>query len=284
MKWPNPHFKMTDLPPVPAMAARISELIDDPTTTLDDLQEAIMVDQALAGRTLKIANSAFYNVRRTISTISEAISMLGMNTIRMITLAAFTRDAFKKFGIIEQRMWEHSLGVSVAAGLLAGETPILKKEEAFVAGLLHDVGKVIMDNTRPEQIVILLQRVHEERRTFISLDQEIFGYTHPEMGFYLAENWGFPPHLCTVIRDHHSLDSLADSDPDIYQKALCQTVALSDALCARLGIGYREAMPDLDLHEEQWMEALRIDKIKYADLIDIFKETYLHEKISFLDL
>jgi putative nucleotidyltransferase with HDIG domain len=181
-------------------------------------------------------------------------------------------------------MWEHSLGVSVAAGLLAGETPILKKEEAFVAGLLHDVGKVIMDNTRPEQIVILLQRVHEERRTFISLDQEIFGYTHPEMGFYLAENWGFPPHLCTVIRDHHSLDSLADSDPDIYQKALCQTVALSDALCARLGIGYREAMPDLDLHEEQWMEALRIDKIKYADLIDIFKETYLHEKISFLDL
>lgn len=269
-----------DIPAVPMVAVRILRLIDDPRTTIDDLQKAIMADQALATRVLKVANSAFYGVRQNVDTISEAIAIMGFNSIRNLTLAVATREVYKRFGLIEQKLWEHSLGVSIASGIIASLMPTIKNEEAVVAGLLHDVGKVIMNNAEPERFALLTQRVYEERVTYYDIEKDIFGFTHAEAGYLLAEKWGFPEVLCDVIRYHHeSFGGLQDKDP--YARMLCFTVAMADAICVRLGVGYRGPMADLDLHIDELGRILDIDEVRREEIIKRFKLSYVEEKMIY---
>lgn len=269
-----------DIPAVPMVAVKILRLIDEPKTTIEDLQKAIMADQALATRVLKMANSAFYGVRHNVDTISEAIAIMGFNTIRNLTLAVATREVYKRFGLIEQKLWEHSLGVSIASGIIASTIPLIKNEEAVVAGLLHDVGKVIMNNAEPERFILLTQKVYEERVTYHEIEGDIFGFTHSEAGHILAEKWGFPEVLCDVIRYHHECyKGLPDDDP--YKRMLCCSVALADAICVRLGVGYRGPMADLDLHTEELCTILNINEDKREEIVSKFKLSYIEEKMMY---
>lgn len=270
-----------DLPAVPAVVARILRLVDDPNSLTADIYKAIMADQALAARVIKMANSAFYSLGHNISTISEAVNIMGFNTIKNIILAASTRELYKKFGLMEQKLWEHSLGVSIAAGLLANETYFLKKEEAVLAGLMHDVGKVIMNNSQHERFLILTQRVYEEHVTYAAIESEVFGFTHAEAGFLLTEKWGFPQMLCETIRRHHVAQEEDSLHSDMYLSAMCRTVALADALCVRLGVGYRGPRADVDLGDEILREYLKISMERYEELINLFKNIYIGEKLSF---
>lgn len=270
-----------DIPSVPTVAIKILKLLTNPRTTLDDLQKAILADQALASRVLKIANSAFYGVRQDIDTISEAIIIMGFNTIRTLILAVSTREAHKTFGLIERKLWEHSLGVSIAAGIIASEVAHIKKEEAVVAGLLHDIGKAVMNNNSPERFSILTQQVYSKRVTYESIEQDIFGFSHAEAGYLLAEKWGFPPILCNVINNHHRHDLETSPSEDLYERLLCSAVALSDALCVKLGVGYRGPMADLNLGEERLRKILGITEDRYYEIIDIFKASYIEEKMSY---
>ncbi|MFN3396515.1 MAG: HDOD domain-containing protein [Thermodesulfovibrionales bacterium] len=269
-----------DIPAVPMVAVKILRLIDDPKTMIDDLQRTIMADQGLATRVLKMANSAFYGVRHNVDTISEAIAIMGFNAIRNLTLAVATREVYKRFGLIEQKLWEHSLGVSIASGIIASIIPSVKNEEAVVAGLLHDVGKVIMNNAEPERFMVLTQRVYEERVTYYEIEEGIFGFTHAEAGYMLAEKWGFPEVLCDVIRHHHECYR-GSQDDDPYTRMLCCTVAMADAICVRLGVGYRGPMADLNLHIEEIGKILDINEDRREEIIRKFKLTYIEEKMSY---
>jgi len=270
-----------DIPSVPHVALKVIRLIDNPNTRLDDLQKAIMADQALTSRVLKIANSAFYGLRHNVETVSEAVAIIGFNTLKSIVLAAATREVYKKFGIIEQKLWEHSLGVSIAASVIARRTGRVKTEEAAIAGLLHDVGKVLMDNSQPERFSLLMERVYSDRVTFSSLEREYFGFGHGEAGCILAEKWGFPLLLCDVIRDHHNCELNSGEDP--YRDDLCRVISLADTLCVRLGVGYRGPMQDLDLGENEKVRNLFIKPEKYKEMEEEFKRLYVSEKLSFLE-
>jgi len=269
-----------EIPAVPMVAVRVIRLIDDPRTGIEDLQKAIMADQGLATRVLKMANSAFYGVRHNVDTISEAISIMGFNTIRNLTLAVATREVYKRFGLIEQKLWEHSLGVSIASGIIASVVPSVKNEEAVVAGLLHDIGKVIMNNEEPERFAMLIQKVHEERITFNDIEDEVFGFTHAEAGYILTEKWGFPSILCDVIHNHHDCHKVSVSD-DPYVTTLCRTVALADSICVRLGVGYRGPMGDLKLPINDLSEMLGLDEERLQEIINKFKLSYIEEKLSY---
>ncbi len=269
-----------DIPAVPMVAVKVLKLIDNPATSVEELHKAIMADQALATRVLKVANSAFYGVRHNIDTISEAISLMGFNTIRNLTLAVATREVYKRFGIIEQKLWEHSLGVSLASGIIASKFQMIKNEEAVVAGLLHDIGKVIMDNAEPERFAMLTHRVYEERVTYYDIEKDIFGFTHVEAGAILAEKWGFPETLCQVLKYHHDCYKGLPNH-DVYINMLCCTVALADAICVRLGVGYRGPMADLNLHIEDLCNSLNITGEDIDDIIRTFKLSYIEEKLSY---
>jgi len=270
-----------DIPSVPHVALKVIKLIENPNTRLDDIQKAIMADQALTSRVLKIANSAFYGLRHNVETVSEAVAIIGFNTLKSIVLAAATREVYKRFGIIEQKLWEHSLGVSIAASVIARRTGRVKTEEAAIAGLLHDVGKVLMDNSQPERFSLLMERVYSDRITFSSIEREYFGFGHAEAGCILAEKWGFPLLLCDVIRDHHNCELNSGEDP--YRDDLCRVISFADTICVRLGVGYRGPLQDIDLGENEKMRNLFIKPEEYKEIEEEFKRLYVSEKLSFLE-
>ncbi|MCX7792862.1 MAG: HDOD domain-containing protein [Thermodesulfovibrionales bacterium] len=270
-----------DIPAVPHVALKVVRLIDAPGTRLDEIQRAILADQALTSRVLKIANSAYYGLRHSVDTVSEAVAIMGFNTLRSLVLAAATKEVYKRFGIIEQKLWEHSLGVSVAASLIARRKRNIKMEEASVAGLLHDVGKALMNNAQPERFMLLMERVYDDRVTFSSVEREYFAFSHSDAGSILAEKWGFPSLLCEVIRDHHSCDSQQGDDP--YKDELCRIISLADTLCLKLGVGYRGPMQDIDLKEEEKIRSLFIAPDEYKKIEEEFKNIYLKEKLFFLE-
>jgi len=270
-----------DIPAVPMVAFKVLRLIEDPHSTIEDIQRAITADQALATRILKIANSAFYGARRSINTVSDAITIIGFNTVKHVVLAVSTREVYKGFGLFEQKLWEHSLAVSVASGLIASEIAFLKREEAIVVGLLHDIGKAMLNNSQPEKYSIVTQAVYDKIKPYASIEKEFFGFDHAEVGYLLAEKWGFPELLCNVILKHH-LWSSDKSFGDPYENSLCLVVALADAFCVKLGVGYRIPMVNLDLGEHILREKLGVNEDRYNEIIGIFKDIYLKEKISFL--
>lgn len=276
-------LKSCAIPAVPMVALKVIRVVDDPYASLEDLQKIIIADQALATRVLKVANSAFYGTRQNIDTISHAIAVMGVNAIKMITLAVSTREVYKQFGIIEQKLWEHSLGVSLASGIIAADIALLSREEAVVAGLLHDIGKVIMNNSQPERFSILTQMVYERRVPYASIEKNVFGFGHAEVGFLLAEKWGFPPLLCDVIREHHTWDSAGRNNGDSSVRTLCAVVSLADALCVKLGVGYRGPVAYLDLGEEKWRTMLDISDQRFTEITNIFKTSYVQERMFYME-
>ncbi|GAB4387933.1 MAG: HDOD domain-containing protein [Thermodesulfovibrionales bacterium] len=264
-------LKSCDIPAVPMVAMRILGLVEEPGASVSDLQAIIMGDQALSARVLRMANSAYYGLRREIETVSEAIMVMGFDAIKNLALAVSTRDAYKRFGLLEQRMWEHSIGVSVAAGLVARETGAMRPEEAVMAGLLHDVGKVVMNNCEPEKFQMLTERVFEEDVPYAEVEREVFGFSHEEAGGLFASRWGLPGMLCDVIQRHHSCGE-AGGPP-------CRVVALADTMCLKLGIGYRAPLQSVD--ETGPREALGISGERLAALRESFRQAYLREKMLY---
>ncbi|MBA4373163.1 MAG: HD family phosphohydrolase [Thermodesulfovibrio sp.] len=274
-------LKMCDIPAVPMVAMKVLKLVDSQNTDVDSLQEVIMADQSLAARVLQMSNSSFYGMGRNVDTISDAIVLMGFNTIKNLALAVSTKEVYKKFGLLEQKLWEHSIGVSVAAGLIAREIRVGPAEEATVLGLLHDVGKVVMNNSQPERFSMLTEMVYNERVMYTDRERSIFGFGHAEVGGIFAHKWGFPNHLCDSIRRHHfgSYDDLLDLEPRT--RALCCIVALADSLCIRLGVGYRGPMADLPLRDSEYMQLLKITEDRMAEIIERFKMAYIEEKLSY---
>jgi putative nucleotidyltransferase with HDIG domain len=277
----NLNLSALELPAVPLVATKVMDMVSDPNTSLNELHKVIISDQALTSRLLKVANSSFYGARHQVDTISEAIAIMGLNTLKNITLAVSTREVYKKFGIIEQKLWEHSIGVSIAAGMLADYGSTVKKEEAVIAGLLHDIGKVIMNNHDQNNFSLLLERIHEEKVAFSSIEKDFFGFGHEEAGYMLMNKWGFPHMLCEVVRNHHNciLDEAIQAASS--SRILCATIALADAICVKLGVGYKDPMPELYLGEGALKKVLGIPDDDFSEISEAFKMTYIREKMFF---
>ncbi|MBI3592322.1 MAG: HDOD domain-containing protein, partial [Nitrospirae bacterium] len=131
---------------------------------------------------MRIANSPYYGRGRSIDTVSTAIILIGFNSMKSLVAAASMKDLHRKFGLFEQRHWEHSLGVSIASSLLAGETQLTQPEEALIAGLIHDMGKIVLNNSMPEPYSVIIERVYEEGLPSIEVEDEMLGFNHCNVG------------------------------------------------------------------------------------------------------
>ena len=146
-----------DLPAMPQVASKVLELSSDPNTSAHQLQQVISDDQAMTARILKIANSALYSCSRKIKTLTEAIVMLGFNSIRSLVVTSAARNLYNtrtsQTGLKERLLWEHSIGSAFACRLMASDSRPALTEEAFLAGLMHDIGKsVISADFDPEAL------------------------------------------------------------------------------------------------------------------------------------
>jgi len=233
-----------DLPAMPQVASKVLEISSDPNTSALQLQQVISDDQAMTARILKIANSAMYSCSRKIKTLTDAIVMLGFNSIRSLVVTSAARNLYNTrsshTGLKERLLWEHSIGSAFACRLLIQDRIPALTEEAFLAGLMHDIGKLVLNLRVPESFDEVVQVVYNENRSFWRTEQEILGFDHCHVGAALVNKWKLSPLLEDVIRSHHTPAALSPENP------LLLYLDLSNKLCRKMGIGFTED-PDYDL-------------------------------------
>jgi putative nucleotidyltransferase with HDIG domain len=265
--------KVGDLPAMPQVAAKAMELIGSPRATARQLEEIISKDQATAIKVLRIANSAFYGVRGEISTLNRAIGVIGLNTLRSVVMTGVTESLHsRKQSCLKDRiLWEHSFAAAIAARTIATECRYVAPEEAYVGGLLHDIGKVVMDANMSADYAKVVERVYNEGVSFIDAEKELFGFDHTDVGALVAERWHLAPPLREAVQFHHKPEG-AEID-----RVLCATVSLANSLCVKLGIG-PERDPERALVEEMAAQMLNLDPERIERISAAVQERLAEEK------
>jgi putative nucleotidyltransferase with HDIG domain len=197
-----------NLPTLPTVVSKMLDLIDNPKTSAASLARLISTDQTLTARILKLANSAYYGFPREITTVNMAIVVLGFNTVREMGLSLSVFEVLKNSEDGElfdlSRFWEHSIGCGVAARTVAHKYRPELAGEAFVAGLLHDIGKVIFNQYFKDDFLEIMRLVHNGAMSLDEAEREIMGTTHAEVGGWLAEKWNLPKLIVDSITYHHT--------------------------------------------------------------------------------
>jgi HD-like signal output (HDOD) protein len=227
--------KNVDIPSIPLVLIRIIQTLDADTSSAKELEELILHDPALSARILRLANSAFYSFHSTVKTISHAITLLGINLVTSLAIGVNLFDSFTKGAKSEakliNRLWTHSCAVAVLVRELWLRHSRKEGEFAFLCGLLHDLGKVVLFKTYPGEYSSVFSAPKAEKgRPISSYEEEYYGADHSMIGEMLAKQWGLPAELATIIRRHH--DPLATAIP------MVNAVMLSDLIAKELQIGY----------------------------------------------
>lgn len=262
-----------DLPPLPHVAAQALGMIEDPDTTAGKLTELLGGDTALAARVLKIANSAMFSRQREITTINQAIMTIGFKTLKGIIVAATLRQLNRKFGKIEQMLWENSACTAVAARTISAKLRKPYAEEAFLLGLLHDLGKLVLMRQVSEEYEKIV-KLTSQGTPFYVAEQEEFGFAHQLIGALVAKKWNFSIETCQVILHHH--DPIPDGplNTEAEKTLIIQT---ADAIAHVLGKGHQEGYPDLRADALKGAARLGLaepDAIKLIEEIDeAFKQS-----------
>ncbi|MDA8215132.1 MAG: HDOD domain-containing protein [Nitrospiraceae bacterium] len=270
-------LETVDIPSLPPVAMKVLQLMNNDYSSINELEKIISNDQAFSTRLLRIANSPYYGRGKSIDTISTAIILIGFNTMKNLVVAASLKDLHRKFGLFEQRLWEHSLGVSIAASIIAHETKMIQSEEALVAGLIHDVGKTVLNNSMSESYSVVIEKVYEEGLSFIEVEDEMLGFNHCNVGGLIARKWKLPKNLEVVIEYHHSETFPAFEDSNF--ETLCEIIRIADAVCLNMGIGLRRPVNVSNIE----LERLGMSEDKFAELQDKIKKAYTEQKAKLLE-
>lgn len=273
--------KAGDINVLPSVARKILDALGDENFSINELEHIIETDQALAVKVLKISNSALYGLPQEITSLQQALMVLGLKTIRSLVLSVSTKSLYNKFGITEQKMWDHSVGAAFASWLLSTGHGKAVADIAFIGGLMHDLGKVFMNNETPEAFSEVMEKTYNDRVDSIDAEAEIYGYNHAEIGATLAGKWGFPSLLVKIIELHHLNNiKLEEIDDTVTAKGIA-CVNLANYFCKSLGIGYREPDESLELHTLPSAVFLKIGSDRVDSLKTEIMETYENEKSVF---
>jgi len=187
------------LPIRPSTATRLFELIDDPDASLSQFAEIVEIDPVLSARVLRMANSAAYGVRGGVASATRAVMMLGASAVQAITAAAAFPLLSDGVDLGPDSFWPHAMEVGAAASTVAGELEV-GAGEAFSAGLLHDIGAVLLHLRDPSLYADVVRRGGER---LLDHERAAFGADHCEVGAAAVAKWGFPKSLVEAVRDHH---------------------------------------------------------------------------------
>jgi putative nucleotidyltransferase with HDIG domain len=245
--------KVKDLPPLPTVVLKAMEMTLDPESSVRNLQLLISQDQALSAKILRIVNSAIYALRREVSTVSHAVAVLGMDTVRSVIMAASIEQVFQSAKALSTKlMSDHSWGTALAARAIARHMRYENTEEALVCGLMHDIGKPVLLQNLRERYSVIISEVYKGNSTFHQMELLAFGFSHAHVGALLARKWNFPPSLVEVVGYHH--DPL--SAPNF--KQLACIVNLANLFMVSMEIGF-EKDKSLDLAKQPSAEQLKLD-------------------------
>ena len=264
LKEPFEKFEsVKELPTIPETLSSILSLVTDPHSSVADLARVVERDQSLTAKVLRMVNSAFYGFYRQVTTVRDAAVILGFNEIRILALTVSMFDVFQASpsGWERGRFWEHSLVVGIATESLATRAR-LDSKEAFVAGLLHDLGKVAFDHVLGEKWLDLVIQAGKEGIPLNEIEKARLGMDHGELGAWLGEKWHLPEGIITAMQFHHHPDELR------HAARLCTAVRVANSIVKGKGIGL-SGNPCVEAVEDWMLPRLNLDK-------KIFEEVESH--------
>ncbi len=197
----------TNVPSLPEVFYKLKDAVDDPDSSFKEISKIILNEPGLSARLLKIVNSAFYGFPKKVETISHAISIIGTEELRDLVFSTIIMGQFKDIpeeAINMETFWKHNLACGVTGKLLAGHLKLANHERVFVAGMLHDIGRLLMCLHAPKQFLESVAIAKNENRTLPQAEQEVFGFTHAEVGAVLLTYWKLPPFFEEVAKYHHN--------------------------------------------------------------------------------
>ena len=226
-------LKIKEIPPFPQVAIEVMKIADDPKSEATDLAETIIKDQGLTSKLLKLANSAFFGFSRRVTTVTEAVVITGFKTVKSLIVTIIAKSVLERplkgYMLEKEMLWKHSLATAIASRMIAQKMKYKDPEEAYIAGLLADIGKVVLSEFLTETYHEILEKVENEGKTFLEAEKEILGFDHAELGAKIAEKWNLPEPLQEAIRYHH--------EPEKTSKILPYIVHLGNAISMMLGVG-----------------------------------------------
>ncbi|MFG0283074.1 MAG: HDOD domain-containing protein [Phycisphaerales bacterium JB039] len=236
---------------LPEITLKIVELVEDPKSTAQDLHEVINNDPALCSRILKVVNSSFYGLPGQIGSINRAIVMLGLNAVKNIAIAASLTKLFRGGDLTPafsaRDLWEHSVQTAATTKLISDSLKMGLGDEAFLAGLVHNIGQMVEMQFDRNKLIEVIQIVAPDSsgipaRSMLEVEEEIFGANHQHFGAGLCEKWKFPSNFIAVTGYHHRPLEL-----DRERRTLASMVYLADRLVGELDGAYRLDLPSLEI-------------------------------------
>lgn len=204
--------EIADMQPLPVVAVRVLEIADGQQFSAHELSQAIGADQALTAKVLRLSNSAYYGFPRRITTVRDAVVLLGFRAVRSATLASCVIDTVPGGKVIDaMQAWRYSMVVGLLAEVLARASK-RHQDEAFTAGILHNIGRLALDQHRPAKLAEAKRLAEARGLTAAEAEREVFGFTSSDVGGALALHWNFPPELAAVVAGHQlDLEALPDA-------------------------------------------------------------------------
>ncbi len=199
---------INNLPTLPSVALKVNKLLKDYESPMGQLVALLEKDQSLVMKILRLVNSSFFGFKSKVKSVSHAVTLLGYNTVQNAVITVSVMDALAIGTRIEgfqiEDFWEHSLKVAVLSRHLSAATKMASAEEAFTAGLLHDIGKVIFINFFPDLFIQILQVVENEHTTFNNAELSLNLPSHGLIGSILAQHWMLPDAMVESTKYHHN--------------------------------------------------------------------------------
>ncbi len=238
--------RIEKLPTLPVVVSRINAMVQNPKTSAKEVGAAIASDPSLSAKVLRLVNSAYFGFPSQISSVTHATTILGFNAIQNLALSATVFQMFGEGGAEDlfdrRRFWEHSLGVGVISRILAEKSRYPDREEAFTAGLIHDVGKIVLDQFVHEDFMAVMNKVRAEDCLLYEAESALLGLTHANVGYILAQKWNLPKKLQDPLSYHHTV-GLSKYNPQ-----LTSIIHVADIFCRafKIGHGGDNKIPSLD--------------------------------------
>ncbi len=230
----------SEISSVQNVVSGITKIINDPESSAKDLKEIIQIDPPLTGKLLKLANSVYYSPRNKISEIQQAIIWVGYDALKELALSQKVCEVFAGDSDIEgyspNLLWKHSVAVALLGKMIYRREFGRKGENIYVAGLMHDIGIIALDQFCQDDFRVILTKTKTGKKNQTKMEKEVLGFDHTDVGRAMTDSWNLPRELVEVIGHHHNPDNIAR---DFVRPGL--TLYVADYVCQQKRLGYGDA-------------------------------------------
>ncbi len=262
-----------ELSTLPAVILRILEVMNNPMADARDVEREIMEDPIITAKVLRVANSPFYGTDRNISSVSQAVVLMGFAEVQNIALSVsiFGRFLAPARMFDRRQFWEHCFATAVTAEALQRRVNA-HTNDGFVAGLLHDIGRVVLDQHFPDEFEEVVELAERQQISLLDAERKVLGVTHGDIGYWVTEKWNLPTMLTDSVLFHHTPFSCRES------YVLTSIIHVADIISKAFGSYMkRETIPSPK--DESAFRLLNLDSDKVMDLADL-----INKKMEYFDI